>query len=327
MGRTIRCGEARPGVQGSAAWGMSNREGIPILLVVGHSAEVRGVIIIKELRPPASSDQRPLFSIVTVTLNAGAALVRTAASVARQTFADFEHVVKDGGSSDGSLAPLQGFPKVRLVCAPDHGIYYAMSQALRVCCGKYVLFLNAGDLFAWPGALAAVAERAARCDADLLYCDLAGSPAPVTYPDRLSRFFLYRSVLCHQTCFFKKSVFERLGDFDHRFRIAADHEFLLRALLDYRLSYEHIGIAATVYERGGFSEAKTHRRLLAQEQREVRRRFFTLSQRVRFSAALAMTLQPLRVAILRSPRFRGVAPLYQRTVNAWNRLGAKPGGV
>jgi len=271
----------------------------------------------------SSGAPRPLFSIVTVTLDAGAALERTVASVAGQSFTDLEHIVKDGGSSDGSLDSLERVPRLRLLSAPDRGIYDAMNQALRVCRGRYVLFLNAGDLLAGPGALAAIAERVSRGGADLFYCDLANDPVPVRYPERLGRFFLFRSLLCHQACFFAASAYERVGGFDGRLRVAADYDFLLRALLRYGLHAEHLPVAVTVYEGGGFSAAAGNRSRLAEEQRSVRRRYFSRWEHLVFASILALTLRPLRIALVRSERFHGAWPLYQRVANAWNQLGAK----
>ncbi len=268
----------------------------------------------------------PLFSVVTVTLNAGDALRRTVASTAAQTWPDLEHLVKDGGSTDGSLACIGDDPRVRVVSMPDRGIYDAMNQALRGCAGRFVLFLNAGDVFTRPTALAAVAARIGRGDADLYYCDLERSdhPGTVRYPDRIGRFFLFRRPLNHQACFFAASAYRRLGGFDPSFRLAADHELLVRALLRHGLRARRVPFAATVYEGGGFSASPANRARLAEEQRRIRERHFGRGQRVLFAVALGLTLRPLRVALFRHEIFRGVRPAYRRLANAWNRASWRP---
>src|ERR687883_1909022 len=100
----------------------------------------------------------PLFSIVTVTLNCAEDAEHTAQSVVAQTFTDYEYIVKDGGSTDGTVERLRAFEKPQIYVSPDQGVYSAMNQALAACSGIYVCFLNAGDLFATPETLTRVAE-------------------------------------------------------------------------------------------------------------------------------------------------------------------------
>ena len=86
------------------------------------------------------------FSIIVVTLNPGDKLQDTINSISSQTFKDYEILVKDGGSKDGSLKALEGVEKVRLVENPDKSIYDGMNQAVREAKGDYYIFMNAGDL-------------------------------------------------------------------------------------------------------------------------------------------------------------------------------------
>jgi glycosyltransferase involved in cell wall biosynthesis len=270
---------------------------------------------------PAGPRHAPLVSVVTVTLNAGERLGRTVASVAEQTWRDLEHVIQDGGSRDRSTAAIVGDPRVRLMVAPDRGVYDAMNQALRRCRGRYVVFLNAGDCFSGPGALAAVAECMQGGSAELFYCDIqrADDASTFRYPSRLSRFFVYRHQLCHQACFFAASAYRRLGDFDLSFRLTADYDFLLRALVRDGMAACHVPQALVTYEGGGLSEMASNRAALEEEERRVRARHFTRWERLRYEVALAFTLRPLRVALFRHEALRSLRPLYQRVVNAWNQ--------
>ena len=267
----------------------------------------------------------PLFSIVTVALDAGEALRRSAESVAAQTWTDLEHLVKDGGSSDGSVQEVAALPRVRVVSAPDSGIYDAMNQALRACTGRLVLFLNAGDVFSSLDALAQVAEHVLRDEADLYYCDLlrADLPVPVRHPEQLTRFFLFRTQICHQACFYRLDAYRRLGDFDTTYRFTADAEFLLRAVLREKLRARRVPVAATVYEGGGFSARPENWPRVVEENRRARERHFSRAERMVFGALLALTLRPLRFAMLRSDGLRALRPAYQRAVNGWNAAGRR----
>jgi glycosyltransferase involved in cell wall biosynthesis len=268
--------------------------------------------------------QHPLLSIVTVTLNPGDALGRTIRSVAEQTFTDHEHVVKDGGSTDGSLLAARGGRNVRIVERPDGGIYDAMNQALEACRGDYVLFLNAGDLFAGADSLAEVA-RALRSapPPDLVVCDhLTGEFGDaVVGAGRLSRFMVYRTTICHQACFFRRDCFTRLGPFDTSLRIAADHEFLARAVLKGRVRTVHVPVAVIRYEGGGFSRRAENRERHLRELAEIRRRHFPPATRVLYAFALTCTLPPLRRAIFERRALRALRRPYLAVVNTLNRGG------
>ncbi len=112
----------------------------------------------------------PMFSILIVSLNPGGKLVDTMRSVISQNYRDYEVVVKDGGSRDGSLEALRiwldgqdGRERVRILEQPDTGIYEGMNQAAREARGEYLYFLNCGDAFASDQALARAAEEIRGC--------------------------------------------------------------------------------------------------------------------------------------------------------------------
>lgn len=90
----------------------------------------------------------PLFSVITACFNARAALLHTAKSLELQEFRDFEWIVIDGGSSDGTLELLSELPNVAIwLSEPDHGIAEAWNKGIKLCKGNQILFLNAGDSY------------------------------------------------------------------------------------------------------------------------------------------------------------------------------------
>jgi len=101
----------------------------------------------------------PYFSVITVCRNAEAVLAGTAQSLRDQTFTDHEWIVVDGASTDRTCDIARRFldpAKDTMVSEPDDGVYYAMNKALRLARGEFVLFLNAGDVFAETSILAQV---------------------------------------------------------------------------------------------------------------------------------------------------------------------------
>ena len=88
-----------------------------------------------------------MFSIITVCLNAGDDLILTIESALNQTYSDFEIIVKDGFSTDGSVEMIPKDDRIRLIQKKDNGIYDAMNQGIEVASGQYIIFMNAGDKF------------------------------------------------------------------------------------------------------------------------------------------------------------------------------------
>lgn len=149
---------------------------------------------------------KPRFSVITVCWNEADRIRETCASVCMQDFVDFEWVVVDGGSTDGTLAVLQEYEQ-RMACfisEPDDGIYNAMNKGLRHARGEYVVFMNGGDTFADSDVLSEVSKVQTK---DLIYGDLkiaAGSNGESIreYPSDLSEKYLLSRMLPHQASFF-----------------------------------------------------------------------------------------------------------------------------
>lgn len=214
----------------------------------------------------------PLFSIVTVTLNCADAAVRTAQSVLAQDFKNYEYIVKDGGSQDGTVERLRELG-VQVYSSSDSGIYDAMNQALMFCQGEYVYFLNAGDTFHDNQVLSDVASQLDR-NAAIIYGDVVCQPwgHRISYPPSLTRYYLFRKNICHQAWLARRDVYLRLGGFivtsplaTLRQPIAADQEFLWRVVLREGLAAQRIRRILADFQYGGYS---TQRSMREQNQRE-----------------------------------------------------------
>lgn len=197
----------------------------------------------------ASTAKKPKFSIITVCFNALNVLPATYASLHSQTFIDYEWVVVDGASTDGSTAWLaQHSPNV-LVSEHDNGIYDAMNKAVARASGEWLFFLNAGDSFADDRVLQDIATA----------LDRAGEPIGCIYGDvvyfgtqgqRRKRFHwltpgrLVFGDLCHQATFVRRALFQALGNFDVGLRYNADFDWFMRVFRSQpRLHYLHRDIA------------------------------------------------------------------------------------
>lgn len=201
----------------------------------------------------------PSFSIITVCLNESESIRATCESIVSQVCSDFEWIVIDGASTDGTLDILSEYEdKIScLVSEPDDGVYDAMNKGIKHASGKYVLFLNGGDWLYTSQALQHVSEAPAR---DLIYGDLSvlnesGEQTVLSYPDSLeSGYFLHRG-LPHQATFIRRDLFGLHGGYDTAFEICADSDLFMRLVLTGNVSYAHVPQVFSVFSWGGISSS------------------------------------------------------------------------
>ncbi|NUB24866.1 glycosyltransferase family 2 protein [Azospirillum brasilense] len=190
-------------------------------------------------------DAAPAFTIITPCLNRAALVAEAVESVLAQDGVTVEHIVVDGGSTDGTLEVLARYPHLRVLTGPDRGVYDAINRGLGIARGSVVGHLNSDDLLL-PGALTAVARALATAPEADAACGgatvvetgsgLDGTERPreaCGYDDpamkRLRPFDLCRGVPMINARFFRRSLYERVGGYDPSYRYAGDREFLIRA--------------------------------------------------------------------------------------------------
>jgi glycosyltransferase involved in cell wall biosynthesis len=176
------------------------------------------------------------LSVVTPSLNSARTIRETIESVARQDYPHVEHIVVDGGSTDGTLEILKAYPRLRWVSEKDEGHYHAMNKGTQMAQGDLVAILNADDCYC-EGILAKVAAAfQAHPEWDALFGDYI-------FVDEAGREILRREEACwdpqivrygmglalHQALFVRAATYARLGLLRHKdFKNACDMEFLTR---------------------------------------------------------------------------------------------------
>lgn len=199
---------------------------------------------------------QPLFSIITPVLNNRAGLEETVASVLAQPSGLFELLVLDGGSTDGTPALLQQQPEqVRWVSEPDGGVYEAMNRGLTMASGEFVYFLGAGDTLR-PGTLEAVASQIPRRPLTYFYGNVYAEAYHRVYNGRYSQWKLSRLNICHQAVFAHRSVFARVGEFDTRYAIMADHVWNMKVFGDPAITKIYSELVIADYAAGGLSQQR-----------------------------------------------------------------------
>jgi glycosyltransferase involved in cell wall biosynthesis len=185
----------------------------------------------------------PFFTIITATRNAATSLPRLLESLASQTCRDFELILQDGASTDGTVAVVERWrgrlPALRIASEPDTGIYDAWNKALQRIQGQWVLFLGADDSLYGPDALARVQVWLKDCLHHIVFagCSLAlttphGIPVEVWHPGKTPVADLPNGMpLPYPALFHRRSLFAK-EVFSTAFQIAGDYDFLCRNLSD-----------------------------------------------------------------------------------------------
>jgi len=190
------------------------------------------------------------FSIITASYNSLDTLVGAMESLFKQSYQDFEWVVVDGNSTDGTQAWLatQTDARIRYISEPDSGIYEALNKGLALSTGEVVGFLHADDLYAHSDVLLHVAATFQRDLCDGVFGDLqyvrSDDTTRILRDWRGKKFTLWRLehgwMPAHPTLFIKRCLYVEHGGFDLSFRIAADYDFMLRLMkkAQYKWSYQ-----------------------------------------------------------------------------------------
>lgn len=210
-------------------------------------------------------------SVITISYNNCQGLQKTIESVVNQSFTDYEYIVIDGGSTDGSIDIIEQYNEyiTYWVSESDRGIYNAMNKALLQAKGQYVHFLNSGDVYANSQVLQTFFGGQNR-DVALLrgvqICDYGNKTErwlnignrPITLYD------MYTNTLLHQATFIRRDLFEKYGTYDEKLKIVSDWKFFLKAILGGEQT-EFQNEDVVIFEMFGISTNRSHGEILLQE--------------------------------------------------------------
>ena len=218
-----------------------------------------------------------MISVITIALNAAKAIGATLESVASQEDCDaqVEHIVVDGGSTDDTLEIVRGYPYVRYISEPDHGIADAFNKGMQLAQGKYLLYLNADDVLHDTTVLRdTLAFVHANHFPDWVVGNYRVRELDGTIHASRASFRpscwsqIFRQRICHQTVFLQREVLMAVGGFDTNMVASMDYELWARLCLrGYRLTYYDRLVA--IYTEGGFSAR--YRQIGDQEKKAVQR--------------------------------------------------------
>ncbi len=242
------------------------------------------------------------ISIITATYNSEATVSDTLESVLRQDYSDYEFIIKDGGSTDGTLAICREYEsrfegRMRIISAPDKGLYDAMNMGIASATGEVIGILNSDDFYTSNDILSTIAHQFEQTpDIDAVYGDIHYVKADDTsklvryYSSRMFRrgWMRFGFMPAHPSFYCKKSTYERFkldgskiqgfkGDvscayFNTSYKIAADFEFLVRTIFVGRIKTHYINKDFVTMRSGGASNsgASSHKQINRDHQRALK---------------------------------------------------------
>ncbi len=211
------------------------------------------------------------LSIITIAYNDLKGLKRTANSVRQQTFSDYEWIVIDGGSKDGTSEYLTSLEKQPdYWCSePDTGIYAAMNKGLSHANGTWCLFLNSGDSLYEKDVLERVFS--AIPDTDIVYCDAVfkgkNNSFNISYPDKLTLEFFTERSICHQATFIKRQLLLESNGYSTDYKIVSDWRAWVVWIMQGK-QFVHLPIVVCLFMLDGIGSTRL------QEAKEERERVF-----------------------------------------------------
>ena len=212
------------------------------------------------------------LSIITVNLNNKEGLEKTIESILLQTNRNFEHIVIDGKSVDGSLDVLLKYQtQLKFVSEKDDGIYDAMNKGIKLAKGEYLQFLNSGDFLFEATTLEKVLPQLLGQDIAYgnLKIDELGHLRDGFMPNEISLDQMMNDTLWHPVAFIRRQLFERVGLYNTNYKIVADYDFFFNAIIMHKASTQHLNEFIAVFNTLGLSSDIKNVLIIKSEKQQV----------------------------------------------------------
>jgi len=223
------------------------------------------------------------ISIISINRNNKIGLQRTIDSVICQSKSDYELIIIDGGSKDGSLELIHQYSKnfTYWNSEPDNGIYHAMNKGILKATGEYLLFLNSGDWFVDEHVLENVFHDKQTADiisGDIYFYDSQKKEIKwrVNSPDKITAKTLFYGNIPHQATFIRRELFNKFGLYNEELKIASDWLFFQAAFIEHGATYHHVPLVVSFFNIDGIICRPETNGLPRKEQMEILKKKYPL---------------------------------------------------
>lgn len=225
------------------------------------------------------------LSIITINRNNATGLEKTLQSVALQTFKEFEYIIIDGASTDGSVEVVKlhepEFAHLKWVSEPDKGIYNAMNKGIRMASGDYIQILNSADCLATDDVTEQMLVALEKADyPSILYGNMVKC-----FPDgrrlvdksfagqEITMLGMFTGTLNHDPTYIRRDLFAKYGFYDESLKIVSDWKWYLQAIVLGNEKPKYVDLDVTLFDMTGISE--TNKELTQAERKQVLKQLFS----------------------------------------------------
>ncbi len=224
------------------------------------------------------------LSIVTINWNNATGLEKTMQSVATQSFKEFEYIIVDGASTDGSIEVVKlyesQFVHLKWVSESDSGIYNAMNKGIRMASGDYIQILNSGDSLAKEDVTERMLTALGETDTpSILYGNMVKCfPDGYRMVDKsfagqeITMLGMYTGTLNHDPAYIRRDLFDKYGYYDESLKIVSDWKWYLQAIILGGEKPKYVDMDVTLFDMTGISE--TSKELDQTERKQVLEQLF-----------------------------------------------------
>ncbi len=224
-----------------------------------------------------------IVTVITINFNNYLQLRKTIESVLGQKSDNFEFIIIDGGSNDGSQELIESHSDniSYWVSETDNGIYHAMNKGIKKATGDYLLFLNSGDVFQNEHVLNDFCDFINLNDqsdivyGDYIYVDKKGNETKVILPDSITLEWLSKASIPHPSTFFKKSLFDKFGLYSEDYTIVSDWLFVLKIFARSNSRFTHYNRLISKFHEGGISTLLASQNMIRSERDKGMKEIFS----------------------------------------------------
>ena len=212
------------------------------------------------------------YSIITINFNNKTGLAQTIKSVICQTYNDYEYIIIDGGSSDGSVKVIKENNNFIhfWVSEKDNGVYHAMNKGVAQAHGDYCIFMNSGDCFHAPNILDSIKDYQEDIICGKVIKGNDTTASGLTKPT-ITLVDLMRASLPHQAMFIKRELLVK-HPYDEQYKILSDWKFSIEAIVFANCTFRNIDVIVADYDTSGISTNSNG--LLPKEREQILKEMF-----------------------------------------------------
>jgi glycosyltransferase involved in cell wall biosynthesis len=200
--------------------------------------------------------KEPLISIITPTFNSVTTIEDCLKSATYQSYKNFEHLIIDGLSSDATLDIIKKYQTqysyIRFISEKDMGIYDAMNKGINMAKGEWLYFLGSDDILYDENVFSALVPLFNNLKLKIIYGNIITKISGKEYDGKFNSLKLLNRNICHQSIFSHKSVFDKLGGFEIKYKSLADWHFNMRWFNDKQIKHKYIDLLIACYNENGY---------------------------------------------------------------------------